>query len=214
VGGALGLVRTGYAASWVAALMPRVDRQDSTLVVIDTQPGFYRDREDVDPAGFSAFVDRVAWLVAVAVAVDVPVVVTVERPARNGDTAAEIVRCLPMATPLFDKSTFDLTADDAIRAAVEETGRRTAVLVGMETDVCVAQSALGLCDRGFRVAAVADATFSPGEAHAAGLERMRGVGLELVSVKGVFYEWLPSLDEFREFKTSHPELARPVGIQL
>jgi nicotinamidase-related amidase len=39
-----------------------------------------------------------------------------------------------------------LAAEPAIMAAVEATGRRTADLVGAETDVCVAQSAVGLLD--------------------------------------------------------------------
>ena len=53
--------------------------------------------------------------------------------------------------------TFGLADVPEIVASVEHTGRRTAVLVGMETDVCVAQSALGLLDEDFTVAVVEDA---------------------------------------------------------
>ena len=54
------------------------------------------------------------------------------------------------------------------------SGRKTAVLVGLETDVCVAHSALGLLGHGYQVAVVADATGSPGTAHGFGLERAAG----------------------------------------
>jgi nicotinamidase-related amidase len=197
-----------------SGLMPRIQADSSGLVVIDAQPGFYRDRADVDEHDFAAFVERASWLVGVAVALRIPTVVTVENPERNGHTADEITKVLAADVSVFDKATFDLTCDDAIRSAVQATGRRTAVLVGMETDVCVAQSAIGLADLGLRVAAVLDATYSPGSAHQHGLERMRGAGIELVSAKGLFYEWLPSLDALRKFKRANPELARPAGIQL
>ena len=60
------------------------------------------------------------------------------------------------------KPTFGLTGTPEIVERIERTGRRTAVLVGFETDVCVAQSAVGLKELGMRVVAVEDAVFSPG----------------------------------------------------
>ncbi len=184
------------------------------MAVIDVQPGFYRDRADVHSETFDSFLDRVSWLVAVGAALEVPMVVTTERPERNGEVAVRVAEALPPGTPVFSKTTFDFCCDESIRAAVQQSARRTAVLVGMETDVCVAQSAIGLVDLGFRVAAVTDATFSPGTAHGHGLERLRGIGVELVSTKGLFYEWLPSLDDLSEFKRTRGDLARPRGIQL
>jgi hypothetical protein len=61
--------------------------------------------------------------------------------------------------------------------------------------VCVAQSAVGLADDGFRAVVVDDATFSPGEMHARGLERLAAAGVERNHAKGVTYEWLASVDE-------------------
>lgn len=194
--------------------MNRLSAAVTALVVIDAQPGFYKNRPDVDHAAFGSFLQHTAWLVGVATALCIPIVVTNERPERNGDTAPEIAAALPPGTAAFVKATFDLCSDENIRAAVDDTARSTVVLVGMETDVCVAQSALGLIDHGKRVAAVVDATFSPGVAHEHGLDRMRGAGVTLVSTKGLFYEWVPSLAELADFKRSNPALARPDGIQL
>jgi nicotinamidase-related amidase len=55
--------------------------------------------------------------------------------------------------------------------------RLTAVVVGFETDVCVAQSAIGLREHGFDCAVVADATFSSGEMHARSLDRLSAAGI-------------------------------------
>ena len=101
-----------------------------------------------------------------------------------------------------------------ILAAIEATGRRTAVLVGLETDVCVAHSALGLLDRDFRVVVVDDATFSPGEMHEAGLRRIAAAGGELLHAKGVYYEWVRTLEAARAFERDHPDLAEPPGFSL
>ena len=73
-----------------------------------------------------------------------------------------------------------------------------AVLCGLETDVCVAHSALGLLDRGFRVAVVVDATASPGTAQQFGIGRMREAGCTVVSTKGLAYEWLRTLRRSEE----------------
>ena len=81
-----------------------------------------------------------------------------------------------------------------IRAAVEATGRDCFVLAGLETDVCVAQSALGLRAAGYRVAVVADACASPPPNHEHGLRRLEVTGVIRTSVKTVFYEWVHDLE--------------------
>ena len=89
---------------------------------------------------------------------------------------------------------FGLWGQEDIRAAVEATGRDCFVLAGLETDVCVAQSALGLRAAGYQVAVVADACASPPPHHENGLRRLQGSGVVLTAVKTVFYEWLRDLE--------------------
>ncbi len=193
--------------------MPLLERSDSVLVVIDAQPGF----SGVDPdAGRAAAASRevAGWLAGVAVALAVPIVVTEEDSAANGPTDPVIGGWLPPGTLVMAKPVFGLTDVPEIIGAIEATGRRTAVLVGAETDVCVAQSAVGLVDLGFRVVVVADATFSPGAMHEHGLSQMREAGAELRHAKGVYYEWIRSLDAARAFVLDHPELSSPPGFSL
>ena len=71
--------------------------------------------------------------------------------------------------------------DDAVFPAVEATGRRTVVLAGLQTDVCVAQSAVGLRRKGYDVVCIVDAVGSVhAVAHEAGLERMRSAGVVIL----------------------------------
>jgi nicotinamidase-related amidase len=164
--------------------MPLLDRDDCVLVVVDAQPGFL-------PDDAKAVLERIAWLVAVATRLGIPIVATEEEPERHGATAVT----LPAAVPVFRKPTFGLAGSPEILEAVRSTGRRTAVVVGAETDVCVAQSAIGLLEEGFVCSVVDDATFSPGEMHQRGLARLAAEGIARNHAKGVTYEWLRTVDE-------------------
>jgi nicotinamidase-related amidase len=193
--------------------MPLIDRSDSVLVVIDAQPGF--SGADADSAAAAAESRAIAaWLAGVAAALQVPIVVTEEDAARNGPTDPAIVERLPPGTPILAKPVFGLAGVPEILVAVEASGRRTALLVGAETDVCVAQSAIGLQEQGFRVVVITDATFSPGSMHDLGLRRVQNAGVELNHAKGVYYEWIRTLAAARAFRTEHPDLAEPPGFGL
>ena len=193
--------------------MPLLERSDSILVVIDAQPGFSgADTESERAAAASREV--AGWLVGVAAGLGVPIVVTEEDPARNGPTDVVISRWLPARTPVLTKPVFGLADVPEILAAVEATGRRMVVMVGAETDVCVAQSAIGLLDRGFRVVVVTDATFSPVTMHEQGLRHVREAGAELRHAKGVYYEWIRTLEAARRFQVENPALTTPPGFHL
>jgi nicotinamidase-related amidase len=120
-----------------------------------------------------------------------------------------VAEVLPPGTQVHNKMSFGLAADPAILAAAERTGRNTAALVGLETDVCIAQSAIGLIQNGYRVAAVADATGSPGSGHAFGLERMRDAGALVLGLKGLYYEWLRTVERADRFREEHAEIVDP-----
>jgi hypothetical protein len=124
----------------------------------------------------------------VASELDVPIVVTVEDPDRNGGLVEIVEACRPPNVPVHPKFVFDLAADPRILESVASTRRQTAVLVGLETDVCVAHSAIGLRHLGYRVAVVSDATASP--SHQAGLVRITRMGVETLPVRTLYYEWV------------------------
>lgn len=187
--------------------MRLLDRSDSVLVIVDAQPGFLS-------SGESDVVARIAWLVRVAAALDVPIVVTEEQPDRNGRTDVAIADVLPPGTPVLTKPVFGLADVPEILSAVQATARRTAVLAGAETDVCVTHSALGLLDREYRVAVVADATHSPGAMHEHGLRRIVEAGGTVIHAKGVYYEWLRTVEAATAFRYAHPELRDPPGFRL
>jgi nicotinamidase-related amidase len=132
-------------------------------------------------------------MMRVAGALRIPILATAEDIARDGPLVPELAALLPPAQAVFDKHVFGLMGQDDIAEAVRSTGRGGFVLVGLETDVCVAHSALGLMAAGHRVAVIDNASGSPGADHEAGLARLRQAGVVVTSVKGMYYEWVRDL---------------------
>ncbi|MGN6791012.1 MAG: isochorismatase family protein [Streptosporangiaceae bacterium] len=195
--------------------MPLISRDDSVLIVVDLQPGFWGERLDAGDADRAVdAARRASWLAASATTLGIPAVVTEEDKQQNGPTDASVLAALAPGTPVFAKPVFGLTDCPDIMRAVRSTARRTAVLVGFETDVCVTHSAVGLADAGYRVVVTEDAVYSPSGGHAAGLARLRDLGFELLRCKSIYYDWIRSLDAARAFQREHPDLANPPGFSL
>jgi nicotinamidase-related amidase len=189
-----------------------IDVDDCLLIVVDVQAAFL---QKIPEAERELLVNRIGWLVQVAGTLGVPVIGTAEDMAKLGSLALPITEKLPEKTAVYNKFIFGLADQPDILAAVEGMGRKTAVLVGLETDVCIAHSALGLLQKGYNVVAVTDATASPNEGHAIGLERMRRAGVVLVTVKSLYYEWLRTVAADDEFRARHgQEITLPEGVKL
>ena len=195
--------------------MPLIAREDSLLVVVDLQPRFWGDRLDADDLRRAREVAaRAAWLAGVARALAVPAVITEEDPEENGPTDAAVLAALRPRAPAFTKPIFGLAECPDIMEAIGSTGRRTAVLAGYETDVCVTHSAVGLKEAGYRVVVAEDAVYSPFEAQLPGIARLRDLGIELVHCKGIYYDWVRTLKAALAFRSDNPQLAEPPGFEL
>lgn len=180
--------------------MPLVTHTESALVIVDTQPGFVDDESEPTRAVSARTVERIAWLAGFAGLLDVPVVAVEEDPAKNGSTHERVAERLRAGTAVEIKDAFSLSACEAAVTAIRATGRPTLVVVGYETDVCVAQSAIELHDLGFRVVVPADLTYSgSADEHRRGLERMLHAGIEPNSFKGIVFEWLRTIARAEEF---------------
>ena len=199
------------ASRHVAAPHPTViDRQDSILLVIDLQDGFLNK---LGPERREAVIDHCRFLVEAAVHFAVPIFVTVEDTPRNGTTAERVYGCIDPPVPQRDKRIFGLCSQDDLRNAILEQPHRTAILIGMDTDVCVLHSAVGLLSEGFRTVIVSDATEAPGLARDHGLARAQFLGAELVSARGLYYEWLRSVAELDRIESA-AKIRPPVGTIL
>jgi nicotinamidase-related amidase len=187
-----------------------IAREDSLLCIIDVQPGFLAK---IQPDAREQLIDTARFVIEVATRLAIPRFVTVEDPAHNGATVDTIRSCLASDDLERDKRVFGLGSQPDLASALLGQPRRTAILIGLETDVCVLHSAVSLAELGFRAVIVTDATGAPGGEHDLGLERARILGLETIHAKGLYYEWIRSLEGLAAI-TAGPAIRPPVGSVL
>jgi nicotinamidase-related amidase len=159
----------------------------SALVVIDVQTGLVRalERRVVD-----RHVRNMALLVEAARELEVPVLVTEHYPAGLGPTIESLARQLANARTL-EKIIFSCAGAPGFLEALRETGRKHIVLVGTETQVCVAQTALDLLAEDYHVHVPSDAVISRFKADwEAGLGFMRQAGAVITCTETVVFQWL------------------------
>ena len=162
-----------------------MDAEKSCLVVIDIQAKLNPVMFDPARAPSGA-----AKLLKGAEVLGVPALLSEQYPKGIGTTVAVLQGLMPAGCPI-EKDSFSCLADDAFAQRFAEHGRSQAVIAGIETHVCVMQTALHLLDAGAEVFVVADAAASRTEEnHRAGLERIRDAGGWVVTVEMVLFEWL------------------------
>ncbi|MDO9556730.1 MAG: isochorismatase family protein [Coriobacteriia bacterium] len=172
-----------------------VDVADVVIVVIDAQ-----ERLAAAMSRRDAVVSVISRLVRVAGELSVPVVYTEQYPEGLGHTVSELRDLLLAAVGPIEKLDFDCCVEPAFITALERTGRRQVVLLGMEAHICVTQTALHLLEDGYRVQVVADGVCSVREYdHAIAIERLRIAGAEVTTSESVVYEALGTAgtDTFR-----------------
>ena len=177
------------------------DASDSILLVVDFQRNFL---DKMQPTAAEALLRKAGWLIGVAQWLRIPVFATVE--SGEYPAVAPSLQAALEGTPVFCKTTYNAALDRDLANALAATGRRSIAMIGFETDVCVAQSALGLRNRQYRVTVVSDAVHAPGEGHAQGLDRMRAAGVTLLSVRGLYFEWMADVGKARAFQRERPDL--------
>lgn len=162
----------------------RLTAENSSLLVIDVQDKLLAKMPRADE-----LVRNVAFLLDVAALLDVPARATEQYPKGVGPTTAEVARRLP--TPPAAKTAFSCCGAGTILEELEMLQRPNVVLAGMETHVCVQQTALDLLDAGLHVVLAADALRAWGDAdHELALQRMRTAGAVVTTTESVAFEWV------------------------
>ena len=164
----------------------KLESERATLVVIDVQEAF---RKAVP--SFGEVADASATLVRGAAAIGVPIVATEQYPKGLGATVPEIAAHMPADVEPVDKVRFSATEAQGFDLG----DRDQAILCGIETHVCVMQTALDLLERDIEVHVVADAVGSrTDENRRLGLERMERAGATVSSVEMALFELLGGSD--------------------
>ena len=137
-------------------------------------------------------VNNLAGLAASAKALDIPTILTTvgaEGSVLRDPSIKRLADAIPDVTPIDRVST---NAWEDIRGPVEATGRRTLLMAGLWTEVCLAQTAVSAIAEGYRVFFVSDCSGGMSvEAHEDAKTRLVQAGATPINWMAVICEWTP-----------------------
>jgi nicotinamidase-related amidase len=122
---------------------------------------------------------------------DMPIIWTEQVPDKLGETTPEIGKLLLESARPISKVSFSCCGNEPFMAQLKTLHRQQILLTGIETHICVYQTALDLLNLGYEVEVVADAVSSRiAENKQLGLERMKEAGARLTSAEMALFELL------------------------
>ena len=172
-----------------------LEASKTALIVVDIQEGFRHAIPD-----FAVVASRASMAVRGFQILGVPILVTEQYPKGLGPTAEEIRLVLPDDFEPIEKTAFSSCGAEQLTASLEERAVKQVVLCGLETHVCVNQTAHDLLERGYDVHVLTDTVCSRFDHDkAAGLAKMRMSGVVPSSIEMAFFE-LMSDSKHEHFK--------------
>jgi len=173
----------------------KLDRSRAALVVVDVQEAFRPAVLDFERVAAS-----VSVLVRGARVLGLPTIVTEQYPRGLGRTVPEVSEHLDGVEPI-EKVCFSAVQADGFSRALQEARRDQVVLCGIESHVCVNQTAEDLLADGVEVHVAQDAVTSrTADNRALGLHKMERSGATVTSVETALFELLrqAGTPEFKE----------------
>ncbi len=164
-----------------------LEAEQCALIVVDIQ-------QKLLPPIFKkeTLVKNSQLLVRLAKTLSIPIMMTTQYSKGLGATVPEVSSLLPDIAAI-DKLEFGCFGSDRFRGALKALpgNRNTVLLCGMETHICVMQTALGALNDGYLVHVASDAVSSRSEWNwHIGLDRMRAAGAVISSTEMMMYELL------------------------
>ncbi len=121
---------------------------------------------------------------------NLPVIVTEQYPKGLGATIDEI-KSLNLKSNYFEKTTFSVFKENNIKDKILNSNKKQIVIFGIETHICVLQSAIDLLNAGFEVFIVQDCCCSRNEENKnAAIRRLIHAGCQILTTEMILFELL------------------------
>ncbi len=162
-----------------------IDKDDTSLLVVDIQ-----DRLAAAMKMKGSVIANTIHLIELAKMLDVPIIITEQYPKGLGPTVSEVIDVLPAYHPI-EKLSFSCCGEPNFMDLLKLQNRKTVILTGMETHICVLQTCIDLLREGLFVHLARDAVCSRTKANwRAGVEFMRDAGAIITSTETVLFQAL------------------------
>jgi nicotinamidase-related amidase len=161
-----------------------LNSEGAVLVIVDVQEAFRTAIPD-----FALIASRISVAVRGFETLGLPIVVTEQYPQGLGRTAEEITFVLEDHVPVIEKNTFSSCGSQEFLDQLTALGAKQVVLCGVETHVCVNQTAHDLLERGFEVHLLSDSVASRFDHdRQAGIAKMYANGVVPSTVEMALFE--------------------------
>lgn len=162
-----------------------INQEGSCLLLVDIQ-------EKLTPHVMEseALVKRCLWLRNLAIARKVPVLFSEQYPKGLGPTLPVLLADIEKPKSV-EKTHFSCMQSSNFVEFIQKSNKTDFIIAGIETHVCIMQTALEMHEAGLNVFVAADAVSSRNAIdHRYGLKRMKQAGIRMVTAEMVFFEWL------------------------
>jgi nicotinamidase-related amidase len=165
-----------------------IDTTDTLMLLLDHQSGLFQNVKDISVAELRANATALAKLAAL---LQIPVITTASVPdGPNGPLMPEIHEAAPHAVYVPRKGEVSAWDNALFVKTVRETGKKTLIIAGVWTSVCVMFPALTAKAEGYKVYAVIDASGDPSEmASRTTIARFIQAGVVPISANAVICEF-------------------------
>lgn len=165
--------------------MNTLSAENSLVLIIDIQ-----DRL-VAALDKDIIVTNAVKVASAAKLLSIPVLLTEQYPKGLGHTVPQLNEVLPENSDVVEKTFFNALLEDGMLDKIKSYGKKQIVIFGIETHICVHQTASALVEAGFEVYVIKDACASRSKYEfKQGIDAMQANGVKVSCVEIALFEWL------------------------
>lgn len=165
--------------------MNTLSAENSLVLIIDIQ-----DRL-VAALDKDVIVANAVKVASAAKLLSIPVLLTEQYPKGLGHTVPQLQQALPENSEVVEKTFFSALLEDGMLEKIKSYGKKQIVIFGIETHICVHQTASALVEAGFEVYVIKDACASRSKYEfKQGIDAMQANGVKVSCVEIALFEWL------------------------
>ena len=165
--------------------MNTLSAENSLVIIIDIQERL------VAALNKDVIVENAIKVASAAKALNIPVILTEQYPKGLGHTVQNLVDVLPDGSDVVEKTYFNALLEDGMLDKIKSYGKKQIVIFGIETHICVHQTASALIEEGFDVYVIKDACASRNKYEfKQGIDAMVANGVKVSCVEIALFEWL------------------------
>ena len=163
-----------------------INVNDCVIVLIDIQDRLVSMLNKQEP-----IVKNTTILANAANILDIPIVLTEQYPQGLGGTIPDIVLNLEQSIPIIEKTSFSALQTIEFSDKLKSLNKKTIIIAGIETHICVYQTTMDLIDAGYNVVVAKDACASRStDCFKSGIQQMKDAGAIISNVEIILFELL------------------------